>query len=106
MRPLAEILTELDDVIQRARSHDLPLLMAALSTRTTTVSTRILAADGTPDPAEDRNLTVQEAAARLGMSAGWVYRNKDKLPFRVQIGARVLFSAAGLESWIKRRQGK
>jgi excisionase family DNA binding protein len=52
---------------------------------------------------EDRNLSVREAATRLGLSTDYLYRNK--LPFTVRIGTRVLFSERGLERWNAQRKG-
>jgi predicted DNA-binding transcriptional regulator AlpA len=49
----------------------------------------------------DQNLSAEDAARRLGVSADWLY--KTKLPFKVKIGRRVLFSATGLEKWNRQR---
>src|SRR5262245_31588563 len=54
----------------------------------------------------DRNLSVEEAAQALGMSPAYLYRRAGSLPFTVRIGRRLLFSAAGLERWNRRRQGR
>jgi len=51
----------------------------------------------------DVNLDAAEAARRLGLSRDYLYRNAKKLPFTVRIGARVLFSAKGLERWNRQR---
>ncbi len=53
--------------------------------------------------APDENLSVQEAARRLGISKRWLYRNSDRLPFTVRIGRRVVFSAHKLERWSRSR---
>ena len=57
-------------------------------------------------PNGDRNLSVMEAAGRLGVKPGYLYRHAGSLPFTVRIGRRLLFSAEGLERWNRRRQGK
>lgn len=57
---------------------------------------------GSSEEAE-RNLSAGEAAGRLGMSRDWLYKNASRLPFSVRIGRRVLFSARGLERWLKAR---
>ena len=41
----------------------------------------------------DRLLDVREAATRLGMSADWLYRNKNRLPFTRRLGRAVRFSS-------------
>lgn len=45
---------------------------------------------------EDVNISVQEAARRLGISPRFIYRNARELPFIVGIGRRVLCAFAGL----------
>ena len=54
------------------------------------------------DIAKDRLLTVQEAAARLGVTTDYLYRNKD-LPFRVRLpnSSKALFSSLGIEGYLK-----
>lgn len=63
--------------------------------------------NGNAGPANgDRNLSVTEAADRLGVKPGYLYRHAGSLPFTVRIGRRLLFSAEGLERWNRRRQGR
>jgi predicted DNA-binding transcriptional regulator AlpA len=56
---------------------------------------------------EDRLLTVQEAAPRLGISTSTLYREADKYDFTVRQGesARPRFSSRGIDRYIQRRQG-
>lgn len=62
---------------------------------------------GQPEaPAEDRLLTVPEAARKLGRSADWLYRHSKKLPFTVQDGSLLRFSHLGIERYIRQRQGR
>ncbi len=56
-------------------------------------------------PEEDRLLNVEEAAARLGVTADWLYRQRD-LPFTVKVGRLRRYSSAGIAQWIKRRAGR
>ena len=51
---------------------------------------------------DDRLLTAQEAAARLGVTTDYLYRNKD-LPFRVRLpnSSKALFSSLGMERYLK-----
>lgn len=52
----------------------------------------------------DRLLTVEEAAARLGLSADWLYRHAKSLPFTRRPARRALrFSEAGLGRWMVAR---
>lgn len=59
-----------------------------------------------PDP-EDRLLTVEEAAEKLGVSTDWVYRRSKTLPFVVRPSVGVVrFSLHGIEKYIRQRQGR
>ena len=57
-------------------------------------------------PAEsspDHLLTVEEAAAVLGVSTRWLYSHAGRLPFARHLSRRALrFSEAGLCRWIER----
>lgn len=56
---------------------------------------------------EDRLLTVDEAATKLGVSKDWLYRRAKKLPFTVfQSPRMVRFSIRGIERYIRQRQGR
>ena len=49
----------------------------------------------------DQMLIAQEAAALLGVSEDWLYRNAKKLPFAKKLGRKNLrFSKTGLEKWL------
>ncbi len=54
----------------------------------------------------DRLLTAKETAARLSISVDQLYRMD--VPFRVRVtaGRAVRFSAAGLEAFLRQRQGR
>lgn len=54
----------------------------------------------------DSLLTAKEAAAKLGMSEDYLYRNGSKLPFVVRIGRQVRYSEAGMEKFIRQRTGR
>ena len=53
---------------------------------------------------EDRLLDVNEASAKLGISADALYRND--YPFKVMVGTRIRFSQHGIERYIKQRVGR
>ena len=60
----------------------------------------------TPPPPNgaDRLLTVQEAATRLGVPPGWLYRRAKTLPFTRKLGPKTLrFDPDGLARWVTRR---
>lgn len=51
-------------------------------------------------PAEDRLLTPEETATRLGITPRWLYRHANRLPFTRRLSRKVLrFSEAGLGRW-------
>ena len=54
------------------------------------------------DVEEDQLLTAKEAAKRLGVTADYLYRNKD-LPFRVRLpnSSKALFSSLGIDRYLK-----
>jgi predicted DNA-binding transcriptional regulator AlpA len=97
----------LDRAIDAVTPEEAPALTAALAARIAVLAARGMNGEGRQvEVAPDENLSAQAAAARLGMSVAWIYKNRAKLPFRVQIGRRLLFSARGLEKWTGQRQGR
>ena len=86
-------LSEIDTDPKRMAAR-LMQMAAALLARCTTSADR------------DRNLSVKEAAERMGVSVSYLYQNHGKLPFTVKIGSRLLFSSDGIAKWLRRQQGK
>jgi excisionase family DNA binding protein len=57
-----------------------------------------------PGELGDRLLTIEAAAARLGVTKDWIYHHRKELPFAVKLGRRVLrFSSAKLERYLEAR---
>lgn len=54
----------------------------------------------------DRLLDVREAAGMLGMAEDSLYRKAKTYPFMVQDGRSIRFSKAGIEKYIRSRQGR
>jgi len=55
--------------------------------------------------ADDKMLTVEEAAIRLRRSKRWLYRHSKQLPFVKRISSRsLLVSEHGLQKWLDRRK--
>ncbi len=103
------IFDQLDEAIRVAPPEERPGLVVALAARLAQLGAGLAAptSSGNGRPAEaDENLSTKQAARRLGMSADYLYRHADKLPFTVKIGRRVLFSARGLEKWNRQRTGQ
>ena len=97
----------LDRILAGCAPDQLATLIATLSARLAAEAARRLVdlspRNRQPD-GHDENLSIDEAARRLGVSKDFLYRTK--LPFKVRIGRRVLFSARGLERWNQARQGR
>lgn len=55
---------------------------------------------------EERLLSLSEASRRLGVSAKWILRHRDELPFLVRLGRRVLASRTRLESFLRNKTAK
>jgi hypothetical protein len=63
-------------------------------------------ARGPQTPDGDRLLDVKDAARRLGVGPDYLYRRAHTLPFIVRLGRTIRVSAAGLERYIRHRQGR
>ena len=55
-------------------------------------------------PRQDHLLSIEQAAAKLGVSTDWVYRRAKTLPFVVRLESQLRFSEQGLERFIHQRQ--
>ncbi len=107
MSDLADLLAHLHQAVETLSPEEAPGVIGALEAVKSKVWMRMFRLNGQPQPSEsDRLLTVKEAADRLGISRDWVYRHAEKLPFTVRLGSRLLFSAQGIERYIRQRQGR
>jgi excisionase family DNA binding protein len=98
---VTEVLVAIDEILAKVGPETHQALAAVLCAK----AAQLLAGvpGTTPGPVEaDKNLSVDQAARQLGVSRDWLYKNK--LPFKVRIGRRVLFSARGLERWNSNRR--
>lgn len=102
---VATRLAELERELAQAPSEQLPDLLGELA-RLQALGLARLAANGQRRIANepDELLTAKQAATRLGVSEDFLYRAKE-LPFRVQLGRRVRFSARGIGRYIRLRAG-
>jgi excisionase family DNA binding protein len=85
-----------------------PALLVALAALQGAAAARLVAVpnrDAVP-LAEDRLVSVAEAAKRTGMSPRWLYLHarKGDLPFARRMGRSVRFSPAGIERWLAARK--
>jgi hypothetical protein len=94
---------ELQPILNQARTlapEDLPELLGDLEVVRATALARLTA------PAtiatSDELLEVPEASRRLGVSPDYLYHHHARLPFTRRVGRKLLFSSAGLASYLKR----
>jgi len=77
---------------------DLPAIMLAIAARMTQQ-------ESAPELQPwDELLDAPAAAGLIGVSPSWLY-HRPKLPFRVKVGGKLKFRRAGIERWLKHRQG-
>src|SRR5262245_27022140 len=66
---------------------EIPAFLSQIAALQSALAAQLLSVHGHRQPAssEDRLLTVEEAASRLGTSEDWLYRHAPKLPFTVRL---------------------
>jgi hypothetical protein len=95
---------ETEAVLQLARQlvpEQLPHFLGQLEEARVIALTRLTS----PKPAQpqaDELLDVAEAAHRLGISTNYLYRHHGEFAFTRRQGKRLLFSANGIEQYIRR----
>jgi hypothetical protein len=88
---------ELITAIQQSDPSDAPALLAAIAA--------LLAKPHSNGASDDELVDASEAAELLGMSESYLYHTK-KLPFRVKVGRRQMFSRNGIQKFIAKNAGK
>jgi excisionase family DNA binding protein len=96
-------LAALDAAIANAEPAERAGLVVQLAARLAALGAALSEAAPAPMTAEaDRNLSIAEAAKRLGVSVRYLYNHAEELP-AVRIGRRLLFSARGLDRLVARK---
>jgi len=92
------------ELAQGLSLEDVPRLLGDLEEIRATAMARLM----TPAPAAqpDELIEVDEASHRLGVSADYLYHTHSRLPFTRRQGRKLLFSAQGIEQYIRRRPVK
>jgi predicted DNA-binding transcriptional regulator AlpA len=90
-------------------SEQVPRLLCQLAALQTVLAARLATVPGAVPRTDDgqggdRLLTAREVHARTTLSVAWVYRHADALPFCRRVGRKVLFSEAGLTTWLATRR--
>ncbi len=102
-------------LVTRLPAEKIPALMGELAARQAALSAvgsalvarwMEAAASASQQQTTDTLLTVRQAAARLNMSASWLYQNAWRFPFAVRQGAALRFSARGLERYLESLQAE
>jgi predicted DNA-binding transcriptional regulator AlpA len=88
-------------------TEQIPAVLVQIAAAQTVLAARLLAAPPADAPtAGDRLLTAAEAAEVCGVTADWLYRHADTLPYTVRVGRSLRFSRAGIDRWIRARSGR
>ena len=102
---MSDLTAPLERAIAAASPVDLPALDGELSRLKAQVLLRIVGA-ATPAEPEDRWLDTRDAAAKLGMSASWLYEHGAEFTFRRKVGGRYRFSERGINEFQKLKRGR
>jgi predicted DNA-binding transcriptional regulator AlpA len=88
-------------VAQNLTSDELPRLLGDLETVRAIAWSRLTLPKPVNREARGELLDVDEAAARLGMSASYLYRNHKRFSFSRRVGRALRFSSEGIDSYIQ-----
>jgi len=58
------------------------------------------------DSQGDRLMSLEDAAAKLRVSTGWLYHKSKSMPFVVRTGRKLSFSERGIEEYIRQKAGQ
>jgi predicted DNA-binding transcriptional regulator AlpA len=101
---VAVALADLEHALDAAPVESIPEAIGALARLDAMTRLRLVRlAQLAPVQAEERLLNVEQAAARLGMTASALYHRAQDFPFTVRQGRRLRFSSGGIDTWIRRR---
>jgi len=92
------------DILTAARelpAEELPGLIGRLEAAKATAWARLTAP--VAHQAHDELLDVDTAAERLGVSQDYLYRHAEEYPFTRRQGRRLLFSALGIDKYIRQK---
>jgi excisionase family DNA binding protein len=101
--PMGLNLTQCKPTLEAARNlptAELPQLIGDLEECKAVAQARLMAP--APAPAPDAYLTIKQAAARLGCSLNFLYKND--FPFARRIGRKRLFSAQGIDEYLRKQK--
>ena len=88
--------------VRNLPAEELPDLIGELEVVKATAWARLTAPTRT-HPERDELLSVPEAARRLKVSEDYLYRHSGEYPFTRRQGRKLLFSALGIDKFIKQK---
>jgi excisionase family DNA binding protein len=94
---------ELQPALDQARqlpAEELPRLLADLEEVRVTALARLTSP--TLESRPDELLSVEETARRMNVSKDYLYHHHKRFPFVRHVGRKLLFSAAGLDTYLKK----
>jgi excisionase family DNA binding protein len=104
--PWGDLLSRIETEGRDLSREQIPSALGELERVKASLAVRLMA-PASPASEPDRLLTVEEAADRLGLAIDTLYRKAKAFPFAVRLpGRQVRFSAAGIEKFIRSRQGR
>jgi excisionase family DNA binding protein len=104
---LADLVRDPSRAADVARDQ-IPALLTQLSAIQASMAARLLTTSHEESSGGDSQalLSIDEAAARLGVSPDWLYRRTKSLPFVVRVGRHVRFSSSAIDRYIRNRMGR
>ena len=100
--PQGDLLERLRTVARELPAGELPSFIGELEAAKATAWARLSAPASAPAE-HDELLEVEAAAQRLGISKDYLYRHSQEYPFTRRQGRKLLFSALGLEKFIRQK---
>jgi len=110
MRPYDDICAMFEEAILKAPTPDCPSLIGELERLKALVLGRMMttqpASTAPISPVENgRYLTVEEVAARFGVTDRWLYRHKKQMPHSQPSRKVLLFPEQAITKWFASRKG-
>jgi predicted DNA-binding transcriptional regulator AlpA len=99
----SRMVAELARIARETPREYLSALVGALEQAKTEVLMRACGRDEHERPA-DQNVSVEAVAERLGISASYIYKNADSLPFVRRVGRRVVCSLRSADRWMAQQR--
>lgn len=98
---------DLGRLVDDARVEELPEVIGTLEAARARAWARLTMPPSPKVPTmPEVNISVAQAARRLGVSKDWIYKSAGTLPFVARIGNRVVCSVPAVEKFMAARLGR